>query len=189
MSLPLSTSPTGVNILQTSPGAAPTSPGAQQPQQQHQHQAAGATTTAAQADHPHPPPQPPQSNLTRTLSPSTSQTLSAISETDRAGGSNATTPTGGAAFLPRAFSDSENEDYEGDEESDEEDGALHDDNGEDSEMRRKVEGERILRSGFLDKKGEKRKVRHPHPPPPRLSPPLDSLVLPLLTWSRLLWGF
>lgn len=60
----------------------------------------------------------------------------------------------------RTFSDSENElEYEGEDEDDDDDG--EDGEGgdvEDGEMRRKVEGERVLKSGYLEKKGEKRKV-------------------------------
>lgn len=75
---------------------------------------------------------------------STSQNLSAISETAGV----------------RTFSDSENElDYEAeDEEDEEEDDDEGEEGEEDGEMRRKVEGERVLKSGYLEKKGEKRKV-------------------------------
>jgi hypothetical protein len=55
------------------------------------------------------------------------------------------------------------EDYEGegededDEDEDEEDG-IEGEGGEGGDIRRKVQGERVLKSGYLDKKGEKRKV-------------------------------
>jgi hypothetical protein len=51
-------------------------------------------------------------------------------------------------------------DYEGEDEEDE-DGSevgLEGEGGEGGDIRRKVEGERVLKSGYLDKKGEKRKV-------------------------------
>jgi hypothetical protein len=56
----------------------------------------------------------------------------------------------------RAMSESEEEvdDYEGDEEEEEEE----DFDDEDGEIRRKVNEERVVRSGYLEKKGEKRKV-------------------------------
>lgn len=51
----------------------------------------------------------------------------------------------------------EADDGEDEDEDEEEDGFGVD---EDDEMRRKLDEERVIRSGYLDKKGEKRKVRN-----------------------------
>lgn len=55
----------------------------------------------------------------------------------------------------------EMEEYEGEDEEDEDEEDEEGeggDQGEGGDIRRKVEGERVLKSGYLDKKGEKRKV-------------------------------
>lgn len=48
---------------------------------------------------------------------------------------------------------------DGEDDEDEEEDGFGDD--EDDEMRRKLDEERVIRSGYLDKKGEKRKVSEP----------------------------
>jgi hypothetical protein len=54
------------------------------------------------------------------------------------------------------MSESDEADEGEDEDEDEEEDGFGD---EDDEMRRKLDEERVIRSGYLDKKGEKRKVR------------------------------